>query len=169
MGIVLYILFGQSFRKTKIFSRKAVVDSEYLFTIAAEQKETLKAKLKNKAPNVKEKSHLMTLMLNNQKAMLTENNDFRILINGSETFPAMLDAIRNARKFVHLEFFRFDIDTIGNEFRDALMRKAAEGVEVRIIIDDVGSWSFKSKYIRDACRGRPDLFIYARKIPSFYK
>ncbi len=148
-GIVLYILFGQSFRKTKIFSQKAVVDSEYLFAIASEQKETLKAKLSDKPANIKGKSHLMTLMLNNQKAMLTENNDFRILINGYETFPAMLEAIENARKYIHLEFFRFDIDEIGNEFRNILMKKANEGIEVRIIIDDVGSWSFKSKYINE--------------------
>jgi cardiolipin synthase len=167
-GIVLYILFGQSFRKTKIFSRKAVVDSEYLFTIASEQKETLKAKLANKPANVKGKSHLMTLMLNNQKAMLTENNDFRILINGSETFPVMLEAIKNARKFVHLEFFRFDIDSIGNEFRDVLMRKADEGVEVRIIIDDVGSWSFKSKYIKEMrARGVHIYSFMPVKFPHF--
>jgi cardiolipin synthase len=149
IGIVLYIFFGQSFRKTKIFSRKAVVDKEYLFTIATEQIETLKEKLKDKPANVKSKSHLMTLMLNNQKAMLTEMNEVKILKNGSEAFPSMLEAIKGARKFIHLEFFRFDIDEIGNQFRNELMSKAEEGVEVRIIIDDVGSWSFKSKYIRE--------------------
>ncbi len=167
-GIVLYILFGQSFRKTKIFSRKAVVDSEYLFAIASEQKETLKAKLRNKSANIKEKSHLMTLMLNNEKAMLTENNEVKILINGSETFPAMLRAIRSARKFIHLEFFRFDIDEIGNEFRTILMEKAGEGVEVRIIIDDVGSWSFKSKYIQEMrARGVNIYSFMPVKFPHF--
>jgi len=167
-GIILYIFFGQSYRKTKIFSRKGVVDSEYLFSVAAEQRETLKEKLRDKPANVKGKSHLMTLMLNNQKAMLTEYNEVAILINGSETFPAMLGAIKNASKYIHLEFFRFDIDKIGNEFRNALMKKAEEGVEVRIIIDDVGSWSFKSKYIREMRNRGVDIYSFMPvKFPRF--
>ena len=148
-GIILYVILGQSYRKTKIFSRKGVIDSEYIFSAAAEQRETLSHKLNSKSSNIKSKSHLMTLMLNNEKAMLTEHNSVKILVNASETFPAMLEAINSARKYIHLEFFRFDVDETGNVFRFALIEKARSGVEVRIIIDDVGSWSFKSKYINE--------------------
>lgn len=149
IGIVIYFVFGQNFRKKKIFSRKAVVDSEYLFAAASEQRETLQQKLKEKSASVRNKSHLMTLMLNNEKAMLSEYNKVKLLLNASETFPAMIEAIDGANEFIHLEFFRFDVDQTGNVFRHSLMKKAREGVEVRVIIDDVGSWSFKSKYIRE--------------------
>ena len=149
VGIIIYFILGQNFRKKKIFSHKAIIDSEYLFAAAGEQRETLKEKLKSKSQAVRNKSHLMTLMLNNQKAMLTENNSMDLLINASETFPAMMEAIEGAKKYIHLEFFRFDVDPTGNVFRYSLMKKAREGVEVRIIIDDVGSWSFKSKYIKE--------------------
>ncbi len=149
LGIIFYFVFGQNYRKKKLYSRKAVTDAEYLFTAAREQRDTLKQKLKEKSLSVRNKSHLMTLMLNNQKAMLTENNSLKILVNASETFPAMLAAIENAKKYIHLEFFRFDVDETGNVFRYSLMKKAREGVEVRVIIDDVGSWSFKAKYIKE--------------------
>lgn len=148
-GIILYIFFGQDFRKRKIFSRKGVVDSEYLATTALQQIESLNERLLNKSDAVQSKKHLMTLMLNNENSILSENNNIKLLINASETFPAMKDAIRKAKDYIHIEFYRFNIDETGNEFRDLLMAKASEGVEVRIIIDDVGSWSFKEKYIRE--------------------
>jgi cardiolipin synthase len=160
IGIIIYFILGQNFRKKKIYSRKAVIDSEYLFAAAGEQRETLKEKLRNKTAAVREKSHLMTLMLNNEKAMLSEHNSLDLLLNASETFPAMLAAIEGATKYIHLEFFRFDVDPTGNVFRHSLMKKAREGVEVRVIIDDVGSWSFKAKYINEMRAAGVEIFPF---------
>ncbi len=160
VGILLYILFGQNYRKKKIFSRKGVIDSEYLFASAQRQRESLATMLKDKSINVRKKSHLMTLMLNNEKSMLTEKNTVKILLDGAETFPAMKRAIRSATDYIHLEFYRFDIDELGNEFRYLLMEKAAEGIEVRIIMDDFGSWSFKSKHVREMRRAGVMIFPF---------
>lgn len=168
VGIIIYLLIGQNFRKKKLYSRKAVVDSNYLFAAASEQRETLKQKLKDKSLNIRNKAHLMTLMLNNQKAMLSEKNNLKILVNGSETFPAMLDAIEGAKEYIHLEFFRFDVDPTANVFRYALMKKAKEGVKVRIIIDDVGSWSFKAKYVKEMREAGVKIFPFMPvRLPLF--
>lgn len=148
-GILLYFLFGQYYRKKKIFSRKGLVDLEYLSQMALQQINSLNDKLKNKSDAIKSKSHLIKLMLNNDRAVLTENNIVTPLINASEAFPAMMNAINEATEFVHLEFYRFDIDDTGNSFRHALMEKAKAGVEVRIIMDDLGSWSFKARNIKE--------------------
>jgi cardiolipin synthase len=148
-GIPIYFLFGQYYRKKKIFSRKGLVDSEYLSDLALQQVSSLKERLKNQDDLVKQKHHLMTLMLNNENSFLTEHNSVDLLINASSAFPAMMQAIENANEFIHLEFYRFDIDDTGNSFRHVLMEKARQGVEVRIIMDDVGSWSFKRKFIRE--------------------
>lgn len=160
IGILLYFIFGQYYRKKKIFSRKGLLDSEYLSQAALLQIDSLGLKLDKKSDLVKSKSHLIKLMLNNEKAILTENNSVSLLINGSQTFPAMMEAIRNARDFVHLEFYRFDIDETGNSFRYALMEKARQGVEVRIIMDDVGSWGFKAKYIKEMRAAGVKIFLF---------
>jgi len=159
-GIGLYFFFGQSYRKKKIFSRKGVVDSEYLSRLAIEQIESLSSKLKEKSESIRSKSHLMTLMLNNERAMLTENNEVMLLQNANEAFPAMLEAINSAKDYIHLEFYRFDIDETGNMFRHLLIDKAKQGVEVRIIMDDVGSWSFKKKYIREMRRAGVRIYPF---------
>lgn len=70
---------------------------------------------------------------------LVGGNSVSILENGVEIFPAMLSAILAAEKSVHLEAYIFWSDSVGRQFRDALAATAARGVEVRVLLDGVGS------------------------------
>lgn len=148
LGIVFYLFFGQNYRKQKIFSRKSVLDMEQLNAIAAVQVKTLPERLSQAGEKVREKEHLIRLMLNNNKSFLAEYNQVDILIDGVETFPSMFDAITEAKSFINLEFYRLESDILGMKFCDALIKKAREGVKVRIIYDDVGSWSLSNKVIK---------------------
>lgn len=65
-------------------------------------------------------------------------NSVRILLNGDETFPAMLQAIRGAQVSVTFESFIFR-DAIGVEFCTALVEAATRGVRVHILLDWLGS------------------------------
>jgi len=58
---------------------------------------------------------------------------------GDEQFPAMLEDIRNAKRFVFLEYFILSDGRLWQEFRKVLAEKAAEGVEIRVLYDDLGS------------------------------
>lgn len=160
IGILLYFFFGQNYRKRKIFSRKGVIDSEYLLNTAVQQIESLENRLTKKSNKVKLKQHLMTLMLNNEKSVLTDNNKIFLLTNAEDTYSSMLEAIEKATHHIHFEIYRFNIDKTGNKFRDLLIKKAAEGVEVRMIIDDVGSWSFKKRYIDEMRNSGVQIFPF---------
>jgi cardiolipin synthase len=70
---------------------------------------------------------------------MAEGNRVTILQNGVEIFPAMLAAIASARNSVHLEAYIFWSDEVGARFRDALAERAEHGVEVRLLLDGVGS------------------------------
>jgi len=70
---------------------------------------------------------------------LLAGNSATLLRDGDEAYPAMLEAIRNARKSVSLCTYIFDHDPAGLRFRDALERARRRGVEVRILIDAVGA------------------------------
>ncbi|MFA6172753.1 MAG: cardiolipin synthase [Kiritimatiellales bacterium] len=61
------------------------------------------------------------------------------LVNGDETYPHMLEAIRGAKHHIHLQSFIIANDTTGRMFMDALKAKAAEGVQVRLLYDRFGS------------------------------
>jgi len=70
---------------------------------------------------------------------MVPGNRVSIYQNGVEIFPAMLDAISHAQTSVHLESYIFWSDEVGRRFRDALSERAGRGVEVRLLLDGVGS------------------------------
>jgi cardiolipin synthase A/B len=72
-----------------------------------------------------------------------------LLLDGDQAFPAMLDGIAAAERYVHLEMYILRHDHIGNLFREALVARARAGVKVRIIVDAVGSISLSMGYIGD--------------------
>jgi cardiolipin synthase A/B len=160
IGIIFYIFFGQNYRKQKIFSKKSVLDLEQLSNYAAIQVNTLPERMALESEKVREKEHLIKLMLNNNKSALTEFNKIDLLIDGTSTFPAMLEAIEEARSFINMEFYRFESDILGMKFWEALIRKAENGVKVRIIYDDVGSWSLSNKIIRQMRKSGVEIYPF---------
>ncbi len=70
---------------------------------------------------------------------LTAGNRMTLLENGDEAFPAMLEAIEGARRSVTLVTYIFDNDAAGERFLEALRSAVERGVEVRVLIDDVGA------------------------------
>lgn len=147
-GIIIYLFFGQEYRKTKMYSRKGLRDLEKLRNITLEQLDNLPTNQLKMSDKLYVKRHLMNLMLSNSNAILTNNNDLKVLRNGEETFPEIFRAIEEARHHIHLEYYIVENDRIGNYLRELLIQKALEGVEVRFIYDDVGSWELKKKWIR---------------------
>jgi len=76
---------------------------------------------------------------------LTAGNRLKPLINGSETFPAMLRAIARAEKRVFLSTYIFGSDKTGRLFVDELAAAVRRGVDVRVLIDALGErYSFPS-------------------------
>ena len=63
----------------------------------------------------------------------------QLLVDGHATFDALLAAVADARHHVHLEYYIFDSDRTGARLRDALIERAAAGVQVRLLLDAVGS------------------------------
>ena len=66
-------------------------------------------------------------------------DEVRLLRDGVEAFPAMLEAIATAEREVLLEMYWVGADAVGIRFRDALAERAKAGVTVRVIYDAVGS------------------------------
>jgi cardiolipin synthase len=163
-GIIIYLFFGQEYRKKKMFSRKGLKDLEKLRKLTQSQLDQLPRTNDFPSQAIYDKRRLMKLMLANSNALLSDNNEVKILKNGEQVFPAMFQAMEEARHHIHLEFYIVDDDIIGNQLRELLIRKATAGVEVRFIYDDVGSWRLSKKYIRSLHEAgvKIDCFIKVR-------
>lgn len=79
----------------------------------------------------------------------TTGNRAQLLINGEETFAAMLEEIAQATDYILVEFFIVHRDRIGNAFKEALIAKAREGVRVYFLFDAVGSRTLSKTYVRE--------------------
>lgn len=147
VGMILYVVFGRNHRKEKMFNRKEIKDLEQLEVLCREQLRQFSNPDLLLRRDIAENRDIITLLLNNNKALLTLKNRIKILNNGKQTFPEITDALKSATKFIHLEYYIFENDRVGNRIARILMDKARSGVEVRFIYDDVGSWGLSPKFI----------------------
>ncbi|HUP48684.1 MAG TPA: cardiolipin synthase [Thermoanaerobaculia bacterium] len=91
---------------------------------------------------------------------LSAGNAVTILKNGVQIFPALLAAIRNARRTINLEFYIFWDGEIAREFAEALAERARAGVQVKVILDAVGSAGMSPTLIEFMRRNGIDLEWY---------
>ena len=70
----------------------------------------------------------------------------RLLVDGGNKFPALLEAIADARDHVHLEYYIYCPDHTGTALRDALVERARAGVKVRLLLDAMGSKQAKPRF-----------------------
>jgi cardiolipin synthase A/B len=149
IGIIFYFLLGRNYRKQKIFLKKSIKDFQNIDKYFAEQILNLKDKSNFYNEQIENKLGIIKLLINNNKALLTEHNRVTILNNGAATFESIIEEIKKAKNSIHLEYYIIEEDTIGNTIKDLLIQKAKEGLKVRIIYDDVGSWDLSDEFIED--------------------
>ncbi len=157
VGMILYIVFGRNHRKEKIFNRKELKDNEQYEAMYRAQLKAIADPDLLVRRNIADNRDIITLLLNNNKALLTMKNRITVLNNGKQTFASIFEALRSARKFIHLEYYIFEDDRIGRRIANILMEKAQSGVEVRLIYDDVGSWGLSLKFIRQMRKAGVDV------------
>jgi cardiolipin synthase len=91
-----------------------------------------------------------------------QDSHFEILTNGSEFYPAMLEAIRKASHSVNMECYIFRADGIGRQFIEAMKERARAGVTVTLTVDAIGSFPFGLFAIRELRKAGCRAEMYQR-------
>lgn len=144
-GVVFFVFFGQSYRRNKIFNRKEIGDLKQIDQYSKIQVKEVAKRADD--PLLSENIQTIKLLLNNSKTLLTMNNNIKILNNGKATFKSIISQIKLAQSSIHLEYYIYEEDELGHQIADLLIEKAKQGVEVRFIYDDVGSWHLSRRFI----------------------
>ena len=84
----------------------------------------------------------------------------KLLLNGEIKFPAVIRALKDARHHIHMEYYIFEDDDIGNEIKNILIQKVKDGVRVRFIYDDLGSRSIRKQFIRELKDGGVEVYPF---------
>jgi cardiolipin synthase len=144
-GIIFYILFGINFWKTKLYSRKSLDDEKMLNRLKKEMEIYVKETISPLDLSIENNRELAVMVEKELRSPLTRRNKVKLLLNGEEKFPEVLEAIRNAKHHIHIEYYIYEWDEIGEQVAELLIQKANEGVKVRFIYDDFGSPNIKKK------------------------
>ncbi|MEN6617961.1 MAG: cardiolipin synthase [Rikenellaceae bacterium] len=149
IGLFLYFLFGQNFRKTKIYNRKGVRDERYRRLLSYQQMELFNTHPELVPEELQQFRKLITLNIKGNKSVIGLNTNIEIFFSGRDALDSMYQSIKSARQHVHFQSYIIVDDETGNRFKDLFIEKARQGVEVRVLYDDVGCWTLKKKYTEE--------------------
>lgn len=139
IGLFIYLFFGVNFRKEKMYSRKVFRDHKIIRSWIENYDHLLKQNAEDVKHFLHEKAKLPFMFWRNNYSVLSSNNKVTILRNGEQKFPMLIRKIEEARHHIHMEYYIIESDEIGKQIIDQLCVKAREGVEVRLIVDALGS------------------------------
>lgn len=161
-GLLLYVVFGRSFKRQSRLSRKMHSQLLSQTATARTQLEPLSdSLLQNYQPLIK-------LLEKTASAPLSTNTEVDIYTDGQTLLSDMLKDIEQAKHHIHAEYYILESDETGDAFKNALIKKAQEGVKVRLIYDDLGSWHLKRSSIREMKRAGIRLFSFFKiRFPYF--
>ena len=137
IGIILYFFFGQN-------TRKRLLRRQTLSQLRKQSLEEFQAQDTSFLPQ--KHRGLLQMFVHQDMALPFCNNDVEIFSNGDAFFSSLLSALSTAEKHIHLETYIFENDEIGNRIADILRTKARQGVEVRLLYDDVGCWRVPKRF-----------------------
>ena len=138
VGIVLYIFFGQNTRKMKLISGRSLDQLSKRSMLEFVEQRNLRM------PEYF--SSLVRLFTNQSLSLPFKDNAVEFYTDGYQFFPALLQAIKGATNHIHLDTYIIADDPLGRLVSDTLIAKAREGVEVRLIYDDVGCWRVPERF-----------------------
>ncbi|MDR1552930.1 MAG: cardiolipin synthase [Prevotellaceae bacterium] len=163
VGLILYFFFGQNYRKKKMFGRKALHDIKFIDNISSRQAGLVKRnKLFDPKSELNNYKNTIALLLNNSKSILTEYNSVMLYYDGESMISALKQALLDAKDSIHFQFYIMERGKVYDEIRNILIKKAKEGVAVRIIYDDFGSWTLKKKDVKSFTKNGIEMFAFGK-------
>ncbi|MFT8319788.1 MAG: cardiolipin synthase [Bacillus sp. (in: firmicutes)] len=161
LGFILYLLFGQNLSKRKMFQWEERKKLGVEPILASQLLQISSNQLRTTNSVIKANQDLIYMNLFNNDAVLTENNAVDVFTDGHKKFEQLLKDIKQAKKSVHLQYYIFKNDGIGSRLINLLVEKAKEGVEVRLLYDELGSRTLRRRIFKTlkAAGGQVEVFF----------
>lgn len=136
-GLAIYFFFGQNLSKRRIISRR----TRKRITTRLEENDAAGG-----TGIPPQRLPLARLLSQTALAVPLYGSRLTPYVDGKTKMDALLEAIAGARHHIHIQYYIFSDDETGRRLRGALTAKAREGVEVRILYDDVGCTGVKKAF-----------------------
>ncbi|SFL06453.1 cardiolipin synthase [Paenibacillus sp. 1_12] len=156
LGFFVYIFFGRQLKQDN-FYHLTFEERAYLQSTVDEQMMSTEQQWHV----ITKYSDLLKMNLRSSNALVSTDNDIVIFIDGKVKFDSLFQDIRNAKKEINVQYYIFQPDALGGQFRDELIKKAKEGVIVRVLYDDIGSRRITRSFFNE-------LLSYGGEVEAFY-
>ena len=141
-GFFIYLLFGLEGRTHKNFIKKYSSDKKILAMLHTDED----FKILRDASDLQ--SNLAAFNLRVADSNVTNDNDVKFYHEGNDKFDDLIQDMNSAKEFIHVQYYILKNDQLGRRIINILAKKAEEGVEVRLLIDKLGSRLVSAKILR---------------------
>lgn len=136
VGLILYALFGRDFRKGNTVKKANKAYAEAL--------KDIDEKFDQGNP-VEGYENLSQLIYNLCNEKIYSNTYIKPFTDGVSLYESIFSDIESAKETIFAEYYIIENDKISKRFIETLIKKANEGVKVKIVVDAVGSWKVRKK------------------------
>ncbi|WP_342514250.1 cardiolipin synthase [Sporosarcina sp. FSL K6-1522] len=148
-GFPIYLLLGRQLNDKHIFRwdgrNKIGIDNLIDYQMDAIEEKSFEFRLDDTARY----QDMIYLHLRNNHAVLTQDNDVQIFNHGEAKFDALIHDLENAKDHIHFQYYILRLDNLGKRILDVMIRKAKQGVKVRVLYDDIGSRLTHKKHFKE--------------------
>ena len=159
VGLVLYLLLGKDDRSRRVIKADELAQLDALRNQAVGDSIV-------EAPADDKYTKLASMMRSANDSPLFSGNQVRIFTDFTPLFQAMLDDIAAAKHFVHIQFYIVEDDEVGRQLSSLLIRKAQQGVDVRLIFDSWANLFVRDRYYDHMRQGGVKVQSFQKLLPS---
>ncbi|HVP93781.1 MAG TPA: cardiolipin synthase [Methanoregulaceae archaeon] len=168
LGFVLFLIFGQDYHRRKLFDIKVEADQIVTSDIANQKRLLTEKKVHPDDRRAGSLRRMMLMLLEGDRAIFTNDNEVTVYTEGVKKFSDLVAAVRTAEHHVHLEYFILINDGLGRDIMAALIDRARAGVEVRVLVDGVGSGRLSHHFFDELVKeGGQYAVFFPSRIPFF--
>ncbi|OXM13733.1 cardiolipin synthase [Paenibacillus herberti] len=148
IGFVMYYFLAREFQTRRTVRRRGMIAREVQLK-ALRQSSLVHRPGDMEGSEFAHEERLFNLLSSFSMLPITGCNETEVLTNGEATYQSILAALEEAKHHIHLDYYTIRHDEIGCRFKEVLIRKAKEGVEIRLIYDGIGSLELKNGYVQE--------------------
>lgn len=162
-GFIIYLMLGRRLREKHLFRwegrSKIGIDQLIDYQIDSIEDNTLDFRHRE----TEHYKDMIYLHLRNNDAVLTQDNDVEIFNDGSAKFDSLIKDLEMAKDHIHFQYYIIRLDNLGKRLLDVLIRKAKQGVQVRLLYDDMGSRNVRKRHFNELIKhgGQVEAFFPA--------
>lgn len=170
VGFFVYIFFGRTLNREKMFLLKAEQDEQLHRTVNEQLQKIHEREIDPVDKELARFLDMVRMLIINGNALGTTNNRVKLFSDGNEKFDAFLEDIAGAKHHINLEYYIFRDDELGKKVVSALAAKAKEGVKVRVLKDGAGCNSLPGDFFKELTdAGGQVVGFFEQKLRTYFR